>query len=208
MKEFLDAGEAVKFIEEGLKAELKKEGLKEVVADFLDCKRWFAESFRCPVSAEELNRIIAHASDRVLMALKEEGIKNSEFMIKNVEYIQDRDTKDYIMRCTIYFEEEEVKAVPTEEKFIVKGCYNLVNSIYADGREAQNECGNSSTDEKCSDVKSCPVKQAVETLLKVANAGNCQRWDGCGYFEGCNDQECGTYAACKSLDLLGVEIEK
>ena len=25
------------------------------------------------------------------------------------------------------------------------------------------------------------------------------------YFEGCNDQECGTYAAYKSLDLLGVK---
>ena len=98
--------------------------------------------------------------------------------------------------------------VNKDSEFIVKGCYNLVNSIYADGREAQNECGNSSTDEKCSDVKGCPIKQAVEALLKVANAGNCQRCDGCGYFEGCNDQECGTYAAYKSLDLLGVEIEK
>ena len=211
IKEFLDAGEAVKFIEKELIERLKEARLKETEADFLEYKRWFARSFRCPVSVEELKRIIAHASDRVLMALKEEGIRNSEnaiFTIKNVEYIQDRDTKDYIMRCTIYFE-EEVKAVPTtEEKFIVKSCYNLVNSIYADGREAQNECGNSSTDERCSDVKGCPIKQVAQVLLKVVNAGNCQRCDGCGYFEGCNDQECGTYAAYKSLDLLGVEIEK
>lgn len=56
--------------------------------------------------------------------------------------------------------------------------------------------------------KASPVKQVAQVLLKVANAGNCQRCDGCGYFEGCNDQECGTYAAHKSLDLLGVEIEK
>ena len=98
--------------------------------------------------------------------------------------------------------------VNKDPKFIVKSCYNLVNSIYADGTEAQNECGNSSTDEKCSDVKGCSVKHVVEVLLKVANAGNCQRCDGCGYFEGCCDQECGTYAAYKSLDLLGVEVEK
>ena len=57
-------------------------------------------------------------------------------------------------------------------------------------------------------VKGCPIEQVAQVLLKVANAGNCQRCDGCGYLEGCNDQECGTYAAYKSLELLGVEVEK
>ena len=145
MEKLYDIGSAVMFIEEVLIDELKKEGLEEVSsADFMNCKRWFAESFRCPISAEELRRIVAHAKDRVLTALREEGIKNSEdaiFTIKNVEYIQDRDTRDYIMRCTIYFEEDKAKSSSTGNKFIIRNCCNLVNSVYADGREAQNECG-------------------------------------------------------------------
>ena len=212
IKEFLDAGEAVKFIEKELIKRLKGMGLKEVEADSMKHKKWFARGFRCPVSSSELTDIVVNITSKILEAIKEEDIKileNVAFNINNVEYIQDKGTGAYLMRGTVNFEEEEVKAVPTaEEKFIVKGCYNVVNSIYADGREAQNECGNSSTDEKCSDVKNCPIKQAVEVLLKVANAGNCQRCDGCGYFEGCCYQECGTYAAYKSLDLLGVEIEE
>ena len=85
MKEFLDVGEAVKFIEKELIERLKGMGLKETEADFLDCKRWFAESFRCPVSVEELRRIITHASDRVLMALNEEGIRNAENAIFTIK---------------------------------------------------------------------------------------------------------------------------
>ena len=172
MEKLYDIGSAVMFIEEVLIDELKKEGLEEVSsADFMNCKRWFAESFRCPVSAEELRRIVAHAKDRVLTALKEEGIKNSGdaiFTIKNVEYIQDRDTGDYIMRCTIYFEEDEPEVSSMKGKFIIRNCRNLVNSVYADGREAQNECGYSEEDEKCADVQNCPFKQVVDFASRIA----------------------------------------
>ena len=90
--------------------------------------------------------------------------------------------------------------------FIVKSCYHLVNSVYADGREAHNECGNSLTDEKCYEVKDCPYKQVVENLLRVVNHQLCNRCDGIGYDEGCLDDECGTYAAHKCLDLLDIEF--
>lgn len=210
MEKLYDIGSAVMFIEEVLIDELKKEGLEEVSsADFMNCKRWFAESFRCPISAEELRRIVAHAKDRVLMALREEGIKNSGdaiFTIKNVEYIQDRYTGDYIMRCTIYFEEDKSEASPMEGKFIIRNCCNLVNSIYADGHEAQNECGYSEEDEKCADVQDCPFKQVAERLLRVVNSDACSRCDGCGYGDGCADNDCGTHAAYECLDLLQIEF--
>jgi hypothetical protein len=91
-------------------------------------------------------------------------------------------------------------------KFIVKGCYNLVNSIYADGREAQNECGYSEEDEKCANIEECPFKKVAENLLKVVSADVCSNCDGCGYDNGCLDDNCGTYAAHKCLDLLQVEF--
>ena len=212
MEKLYDIGSAVMFIEEVLIDELKEEGLEEVSsADFMNCKRWFAESFRCPISAEELRRIVARAKNVVLSALKEEGIKNSAdaiFTIKNVEYIQDRDTGDYIMRCTIYFEEDKPKTSSMEGKFIIGNCRNLVNTIYADSHEARNECGYSEEDEKCADVQDCPFKQVVERLLKVVSSAACSRCDGCGYDDGCIDSNCGTYAARKCLELLKVEFEE
>ena len=93
-------------------------------------------------------------------------------------------------------------------KFILKGCRNLVHSVYADGCEVNNECGVSPIDEKCANVEDCPFKQVAENLLKVVNAQVCNNCDGCGYENGCLDDDCGTYAAHKCLDLLQVEFVK
>lgn len=93
-----------------------------------------------------------------------------------------------------------------KSKFVVRACNNLMNSYYADGREAHNECGNSLTDEKCCDVKDCFIKQIAENLLKVVRENMCSNCDGCGYDEGCADKACGTYEAHKSLDLLDIEF--
>lgn len=91
-------------------------------------------------------------------------------------------------------------------KFIVKSCYHLMNSVYADGREAHNECGNSLTDEKCCNIEDCHLKQIANNLLKVIRADVCSRCDGCGYDNGCADDDCGTYVANKCLELLDVEF--
>lgn len=91
-------------------------------------------------------------------------------------------------------------------KFILKGCYNLVSSFYADGCTANNECGVSVLDEKCANVKGCPFKQVAENLLKVVNEDLCNNCDGCGYGNGCLDEGCGTYEAHKCLDLLQIEF--
>ena len=211
IKEFNDVGAAVKFIEGQLAGKLKEDGLKEVKADFMSHKRWFARSFYCPISADELQQVVLDVKNRIFEAIREENIKNFEnviFTIKNVEHVQDRDTGIYIMQGTVYFEEDEVKASLNERRFIIGNCCNLVNSIYADGREAQNECGWDPGDEKCIDVQDCPFKQVVERLLKVVNSDTCSRCDGCGYNDGCADSSCGTHAARECLELLGVEFEE
>lgn len=91
-------------------------------------------------------------------------------------------------------------------KFILKGCYNLVSPFHADGCTANNECGVSASDEKCANVKGCPFKQVAENLLKVVNEDLCNNCDGCGYDNGCLDEGCGTYEAHKCLDLLQIEF--
>lgn len=90
--------------------------------------------------------------------------------------------------------------------FIIRGCPCLVNSFYADGRAAKNECGDSIKDEKCLDIDNCLLKQIANYLLKVVNEDTCNNCDGCGYFEGCLDESCGTYAAQKCLELLKLEF--
>lgn len=90
--------------------------------------------------------------------------------------------------------------------FIIKGCNNLTNSIYADGKEGHNECMNSSEDKKCCDIIDCSLKKIAEHLLKVVEDSACRRCDGCGYENGCTDEHCGTYAAYKCLDLLNIEF--
>lgn len=90
--------------------------------------------------------------------------------------------------------------------FTIKNCYHLMNSVYPNGREVHDECGNSLTDEKCQEVKDCHLKKIAENLLKVVEDPACRRCDGCGYEEGCADEACGTYAAYKCLELLDIKF--
>lgn len=57
---------------------------------------------------------------------------------------------------------------------------------------------------KCVD-SNCKLKQIVENLKQVAYACHCDNCDGCGYYNGCSDTECGTYQALKSLELLDIQ---
>lgn len=41
-----------------------------------------------------------------------------------------------------------------------------------------------------------------EILEKVAHNNNCQNCDGVGYYEGCMDDTCGTWACYKCLEIL------
>jgi hypothetical protein len=50
--------------------------------------------------------------------------------------------------------------------------------------------------------------QIVENLRQVAYACHCDNCDGCGYYSGCGDTECGTYQALKSLELLDIQEVK
>ena len=93
-------------------------------------------------------------------------------------------------------------------KFILKRCKCLVDSCYADGRETKGECSNSTEDKKCEEIETCPYKEVARHLLKVVNSSLCSRCDGCGYFNGCMDESCGTYGAYKCLDLLGLEFRE
>ena len=58
---------------------------------------------------------------------------------------------------------------------------------------------------ECKDRTDCVMKQIVERLKQVAYACHCDNCDGCGYYSGCGDTECGTYQALKSLELLQIE---
>lgn len=93
------------------------------------------------------------------------------------------------------------------DKYIIKSCFHLMNSTYADGREIVNECGDSLCDEKCVDKHDCFLKQIADNLLRVVNSGQCGRCDGCGLETGCADKECGVYTADKCLQLLKLEFE-
>lgn len=57
----------------------------------------------------------------------------------------------------------------------------------------------------CQDCTDCVLKQIVENLRQVAYACHCDNCDGCGYYSGCGDTECGTYQALKSLELLDIQ---
>ena len=57
----------------------------------------------------------------------------------------------------------------------------------------------------CKDCADCVMKQIVENLRQVAYACHCDNCDGCGYYSGCSDTECGTYQALKSLYLLYIQ---
>ena len=91
-------------------------------------------------------------------------------------------------------------------KYIIKSCPHLMTSFYADGREINNECGDSATDMKCCDKSNCLLKKIADNLLKVMEDNLCDRCDGVGHANGCKDENCGTYAACECLNLLGIEF--
>ena len=91
-------------------------------------------------------------------------------------------------------------------KCVVNNCSSLANSIYADGREISKECSLSTKDEKCCDIEDCCLKKVVKSLMKVIGSNQCSRCDGCGYEEGCMDEDCGVYAAHECLNHLGVEF--
>ena len=93
-------------------------------------------------------------------------------------------------------------------KFVIKNCFHLMNSVYADGRETYNECGDSLTDEKCVDRDDCFLKKIANNLMEVVKDPTCNRCDGVGYENGCADTSCGTYEAYKCIELLDIEFEK
>lgn len=49
------------------------------------------------------------------------------------------------------------------------------------------------------------IDKIKENLNSVAFACHCDNCDGCGYYNGCRDTECGTYQAIKCLELLESE---
>ena len=85
------------------------------------------------------------------------------------------------------------------DKYIIENC-----PCYDHDYE---ECLNTFRDEykKCYDCTDCLLKQIVENLRQVVYAGLCGECDGCGYYNGCSDTECGTYQALKSLELLDIQ---
>ena len=90
---------------------------------------------------------------------------------------------------------------------IIKKCPQLMDAYFGDGRNEKEVCGLCVNDEKCRDKEDCVMKQVANNLLTVVRAQLCNNCDGCGYFFGCQDKECGTYQANKCLELLGVEYE-
>ena len=76
------------------------------------------------------------------------------------------------------------------DKYIIKNCL-------ATGAGC---CGDT-----CPEITDCVMKQIVENLRQVAYACHCDNCDGCGYYSGCGDSECGTYQTLKSLELLDIQ---
>lgn len=91
-------------------------------------------------------------------------------------------------------------------KYVIKSCFGLCTSVYADGKEVEYECSNSTENEKCYEVENCSNRKLASCLLKVVEDSACKRCDGCGYDEGCADESCGTWAAYKCLDILNLEF--
>lgn len=57
----------------------------------------------------------------------------------------------------------------------------------------------------CQDCTDCVLKKIYENLKQVAISGQCDNCDGIGYYNGCDDTECGMYQALKSIELLEIE---
>ena len=84
------------------------------------------------------------------------------------------------------------------KKYIIRNCPCNVTT--------EDMCDWENTNETyCQDCTDCLLKRIVENLRQVAYACHCDNCDGCGYYSGCGDTECGTYQALKSLELLDIE---
>lgn len=81
------------------------------------------------------------------------------------------------------------------DKYIIRNC-NTFNGYCNWCRDKQKHC---------KDITDCLLKQIAENLRQVAYACHCDSCDGCGYYNGCGDTECGTYQALKSLELLDIQ---
>ena len=77
------------------------------------------------------------------------------------------------------------------KKYIITNCpaYLKINKCLYNGH--------------CSPVTDCLLKRIVE-LLKV-DIDTCDRCDGVGYFEGCEDTNCCFYRIMKIQELLEIE---
>lgn len=84
------------------------------------------------------------------------------------------------------------------DKYIIKNCpaitpiTKLCNNVLPEVKD-------------CADCTDCVLKQIVKNLRQVVYAGLCGECDGCGYYNGCSDSECGTYQALKSMELLDIQ---
>jgi superfamily II DNA helicase RecQ len=93
-------------------------------------------------------------------------------------------------------------------KYIIRNCPCFVEGIAIKGNEQKTQtCNNHKVRELtyCADITDCKLKQIVKNLKQVAYACHCDNCDGCGYYSGCGDTECGTYQALKSLELLDIQ---
>lgn len=93
-------------------------------------------------------------------------------------------------------------------QYIIKNCPGLLKGAekWAKGfKEDEHFCNESDEGKWCQYCTDCVMKQIVKNLKQVAYACHCDNCDGCGYYSGCSDTECGTYQALKSLELLDIQ---
>jgi hypothetical protein len=87
-------------------------------------------------------------------------------------------------------------------KYIIKNCEVIFrNGDFYFCQRSENLAKNV----YCQNCTDCVLKQIVDNLRQVAYACHCDNCDGCGYYSGCGDTECGTYQALKSLELLDIQ---
>lgn len=129
-------------------------------------------------------------------------VDNMKRYILNV-LIDNKDTSGgfYKRRVQSLFTERKKKATSERNfgmsKYIIKNCPAIYKFL--------NYYCNQDDKKLCQDCTDCVMKRIVENLRQVAYACHCDNCDGCGYYSGCDDSECGTYQALKSLELLDIQ---
>lgn len=88
-------------------------------------------------------------------------------------------------------------------KYVIKNCDNYTD--FDKDWTCRSTIQNRKGCYNCQSCTDCVMKQIVENLRQVAYACHCDSCDGCGYYNGCGDSECGTYQALKSLELLDIQ---